>query len=345
MVKIDMTVVSERSRVTAGELPRTLDRGGAQTCSNLARPNGAGLGLDGALELIRSGDVLPGMCRLVSVLAQERARLSPLAWQSHIQTVVIPHPIRQVAHLDPITRRASAKPRGYAGDAVMMDQIYGLVSDELNGLGVLARRVAGYCRSSPASEAVRFRRSVLAECIDAEAERHARKVRVTAIACGHLREADLSAAIRTDRAAVTAIDQDRESLARLRHDYANLDVQPVAASVRQILAGKVKLPPSDLAYTAGLYAYLGQATALRLTQLIYESLRPGGRMLIANFLPDVPDAGYMEAIMDWKLIYRTDDEMKSLLTGIPSADIDAVEQFHDPFHNITFLSARKVTGS
>jgi hypothetical protein len=47
-------------------------------------------------------------------------------------------------------------------------------------------------------------------------------------AAGHLREADLSAAIHTGQAAVTAFDQDEESLDVITRDYAGYSVEAVA---------------------------------------------------------------------------------------------------------------------
>src|SRR5436305_1600719 len=49
---------------------------------------------------------------------------SPLDWKSFV-AVSRTHPIVDVLHRDPFTYRAFCKPRGYAGDAEMMDYIYG----------------------------------------------------------------------------------------------------------------------------------------------------------------------------------------------------------------------------
>ena len=39
-------------------------------------------------------------------------------------------------------------------------------------------------------------------------------------------------------------------------------------------------------------------------------------LVVANFLPDIWGAGYMETFMDWKLIYRTAEEMEGLCANI-----------------------------
>ena len=73
-----------------------------------------------------------------------------------------------------------------------------------------------------------------------------------------------------------------------------------------------------------------------------QLLRPGGEIMIANFLPEIPDVGYMEAFMDWQLIYRTRWEVMELTKGIPEADISDIHCFSDPDNkNIVFLQVTK----
>ena len=114
-----------------------------------------------------------------------------------------------------------------------------------------------------------------------------------------------------------------------------------AASVRRIITGRTALPRSDVSYTMGLYDYLPEAAATQLTTVMFDALRPGGTLLIANFLPNIMDAGYMESMMDWHLIYRDDAEMRTLTSGIAIGDLAGIDQFHDPFDNITFLRVSK----
>lgn len=292
--------------------------------------------MDKAYHFFQTGQVATGMTCLRQFLSRERRRLGD-GWRSYIESDVRTHAVRELVHRDPFTYRAFSKPRGYAGDAVMMDMIYGYQAAALSSLDALAGSVHAFCAQSPAPAAVRFRRQVLAETIDAVASAHGRRIDVVALAAGHLREADLSVAVREGRAAVTAIDQDEESLDVIRRDYRARLVTAVPGSVRRLVTGQQTLPACDLVYSAGLYDYLPDAVAVRLTTRLFEALRPGGTLLLANFRPDIPDVGYMEAMMDWHLIYRDDAEMLDLIEEISVADIGAIDQFHDPFDNITFL--------
>ncbi len=74
---------------------------------------------------------------------------------------------------------------------------------------------------------------------------------------------------------------------------------------------------------------------------MFAALRPHGTLLLANFLPDIPDVGYMESFMDWHLIYRTDQEMLELADALPKTDVASVRQFRDSQNTITFLEVTR----
>lgn len=296
--------------------------------------------MDVVLEHFENGHVIAGMCRMHLILKQRKRSLADDEWRQYVAELNR-HPLLDVLRTDPFTRRAYVKPRGYAGDAVMMDYIYGYGAAEIAALPPAPRKVFEYCTGTAAPLAVRFRRQLLAETIDAVADSLDRPADVIALAAGHLREADLSSAVRSGRAHVIAIDQDDESLGVIRRDYGQYGVRTQMGSVRRIIGGAVPLAPCDLAYSAGLFDYLPTAAATRLTSILFDALRPGGRLLLANFLPDIMDLGYMDSVMDWQLIYRTDDAMRALLAEINPASLGSLHQFHDPLENITFLTVTK----
>ena len=72
-----------------------------------------------------------------------------------------------LVHQDPFTHRAFNKPRGYAGDAVMMDYIYSSEEDwQPPNSSSLGQGVFQYTTSAAASAGVRARREHIAEKLD-----------------------------------------------------------------------------------------------------------------------------------------------------------------------------------
>ena len=299
--------------------------------------------MDEALDLIRSGCGREGTALLTRTLAEQRLVLDAEGWKRCVADM-LRHPIREYIHADPFTFRAFSKPRGYAGDAVMMDYVYG---HQAESLAAPVDEIFAYTtEDGHAPRAIRTRRDVLAQTIDRLAIDRSGGIDVIAIAAGHLREMERSSAAAQGLVQITALDADEESLAVVNDAYGRLGASTLHGSVRQILSGKVRLQPSDLIYSAGLYDYLTRPVATRLTTMLFGALRPGGTLLLANFLPDIQDVGYMECFMDWHLIYRTDREMLALTDALPPGEVADVRQFHDPLDNITFLeiTRRSATG-
>lgn len=248
------------------------------------------------------------------------------------------HPLAELIHKDPFTFRAFSKPRGYAGDAVMMDYIYG--REELWSpppAELVGQHVFSFTTSAPASEGVRARRAFVATCIDrVAAERH--RPNILAIASGHLREAILSAAVRRRKTGrFVALDADALSLAEVERCYGCYGVETITASFRRLMVNSSGSGEFDLVYSTGLFDYLGQRAGQRLLSAMFKMLRPGGSLVVANFLPGVRDIGYMEMFMDWKLVYRTRRDMIDLTMEIPESEVKEVTLFSEECRNIVFL--------
>jgi SAM-dependent methyltransferase len=289
---------------------------------------------DLAHDEILDGNLHEGMATLRRSLRGLREQLPHEAWQT-IAERARAHPLHALLLESPFTRRAYEKPRGYAGDAVLMDLIYGVnpAGSDLSPLGGL---LYGYEFDSPCFHSVRTRRAILAREIDSIAAVRPR-ARVLSVASGHLREIEWSRAARSGGVAITALDQDRDSLACIERDYSRYAVATQSASIGDLLRRTVRLADIDLAYAAGLYDYLEDDLARTLTASLFRMLRPGGRLLIANFTPATHDAAFMEAFMDWRLIYRTPPETRALAGSIPAAAVADVEQFGDDNGHVTYL--------
>jgi hypothetical protein len=138
-----------------------------------------------------------------------------------------------------------------------------------------------------------------------------------------------------------ALDQDAASLQEVQRSYGHFGMTTWHASLRPLLTSDHDFGPFDLIYVAGLYDYLAATTARRLTRNLFALLTPGGRLLVANFLPNVPAVGYMESYMAWHLLCRTGRELAALADEVPPREIASTEVFEDPNGNIVFLLLTK----
>ena len=292
--------------------------------------------LDCVTDELKAGRIAHALDELFDDLIARRAE-DPAAWPEYARQC-LSHELRECMHADPFTFRAFSKPRGYAGDAVMMDHIYGLgeAEEAARNATPLGRDIFAYMGGRPSARAVRFRRALIAAMLDAAAQRE--DARVLAIAAGHLREVELSSAVRDGKfSEFVAFDQDEASLEVVARDYARLGITPTPGSVRQILSGKVQFGQYDFVYAAGLFDYLNAPVATALTRCMFEAVRPGGTMLIPNFLTGIRDVGYMEAFMDWHLIYRDHADMHALAAALPADQVADIDVFNDPDDTIAFL--------
>ena len=262
-------------------------------------------------------------------------------WRSRIENEIRLHPVSGAILQDPFIRRAHLKPRGYAGDAVLLDFIYQheSVLGEVNGAPAMAQAAMQFTTNSTAPRAVRNRAWLLASEIDATAQRVERP-HVLSLACGHLREARLSRAVRSNSLGrFLAIDQDADSLAVVRDENACFGVEAVEGSVKTVIARGKELGRFDFVYAAGLYDYLNDKVAARLLQALFERVKPGGKLWVANFMPNIEDRGFMEAFMDWWLIYRDEEQMRRLGDALPVNEIASMRTFLEHENNIVFLEA------
>jgi hypothetical protein len=153
--------------------------------------------------------------------------------------------------------------------------------------------------------------------------------RVLSVACGHLREA------RGAGPEFVALDQDEQSLGVVAR--AHPGVRTVCARVSALVTGALSFTQLDLVYSTGLYDYLSARAAARLTARLFSFLRPGGRLVVANLRPGLPETPYMEMFMDWRLIYRDDADLLALADSVPAGELAGARVFDEPQGRVAFL--------
>ena len=294
--------------------------------------------LDRVQQMIVGGQTMDAMDDLFTYTNAQRSALREPDWFSMIEQARS-HPVFGIVLEDPITHRCFRKPRGYPGDAGLLDLIYGWqetlgVVSETAGYG---RSIYDYTYHSATAGSVRWRCRQLSDLIDEAANRCA-DPRILSLAAGHLREGNLSVALRSGGVReLVALDQDEESLAEIRRSCSSIPVNTVQMTIRPLLTGRHSLGSFDLVYAAGLFDYLDDRIASRLTAQLFEILNPGGRLCLFNFVPSIPAAGYMEMFMDWNLVYRDADAIRHLACEIQDMMTDCTTRF-DPTHHIGMLS-------
>jgi extracellular factor (EF) 3-hydroxypalmitic acid methyl ester biosynthesis protein len=284
-----------------------------------------------------------GMEGLVLGLHQLRQRSGVETWEAFCRTECVGHPLRFLVHQDPLTERAFFKPRGYPGDAVLFDLFYGAegVRSYVDEATPLGQAIYNYTSNAASARALRRRREMLATMIDRVSDT-TRDTRIMTLGCGHLREAELSAAVRQRRLnRFLAVDRDRDSLRVVREKFGPLGVETAESTVNELIAAADTLGAFDLVYAAGPYDHLNRWIGMRLTEALFRATRPGGLLLVTNFVHGIREAGYMEAFMDWHLNYRSPADMFALTSSLPEGEIADRRTFAEESGGIVFLAVHR----
>ncbi len=305
-----------------------------------------GRALSDIAELASHDDYTSMVETLIDFLGLLKKTFSDQTWRDAVMPAARTHDVARMAHECAFTRHSFERPRGYPGDAGLIDFVYRhpAARPAQEAATAAGRTVTAFTINGTACEAVRHRRSALAAKIDEAAARRESPA-ILSVASGHLREAELSIALKSGQVGrLLAVDQDTDSLAAVDEYRGSVShtIEARQVTVRQILAGKTELGRFDLVYAAGLYDYLDARVAARLTRVLFDHLSEGGRLLIPNFLWGVREEAYMEVFMDWYLLYRTRSEIESFADEIDPAAIRSQRYTEDAAGTIGYLEIERV---
>lgn len=229
-----------------------------------------------------------------------------------------------------IHRRTNLKPRGYAGDAEMMELLY---ENRWAGRTLFSKLLHKHAVEQPAAQAVRNRRQLIArQLTDRWSEAGGQggaPVRALSVACGPAWELrDLFQVPQdAERLHLTLLDQDPAALDCARACVAEreaalgraLPVAYVEDSVRTMLRTPriaERFGHFDFIYSMGLFDYLTPPVARAVVTRLFELLAPGGRLVVGNYHVDNPSRWYMAYWLDWTLYYRTEEELLALASKL-----------------------------
>jgi SAM-dependent methyltransferase len=276
--------------------------------------------------------------RLMSYLNATRSKVHPDVWQALIP-VAQNHPVLEYFLEDPLTRWSFGKPRGYSGDAQLLDYIYcdPHVTESVASASEIGKALYSHTKDVPSCIAARDRRDLLTRYVDEIATKNGPQTEVLAIAAGHLREANRSAALGEGRLKRwVALDQDPQSVGLIARDFKGVAVEPIDGSVRTVLARGHKLGKFDFIYASGLYDYLAHKVAVKLTKTCLQMLKPNGTFLFANYAVGNPDAGYRETFMDWVLLLRSEGDMWNIINASVDRNTVQAQVFFGKNRNVLY---------
>ncbi|UCO99444.1 class I SAM-dependent methyltransferase [Metapseudomonas lalkuanensis] len=241
----------------------------------------------------------------------------------------------------PFPSRTLPSPGLCCGNALLLDYLYGVESDALQSLPEeRTRQLFDFATTAQAARALRCRRRMLARILDETCLDSGKGARMLCVAGGHFREAELARELRHGHfGEMLVFDDDVERLDRVRKSYGALGVLTRLGNLEQLLSGECGFEGYDLVYSSGITELLDDRRCERLVQRLFQALRPGGRLLLANFRPGVDAIAILERLLDWHPRYRHDVQMLSLLDGVDYNQIASARVFHDIGQRIVFLEA------
>lgn len=297
--------------------------------------------LDAAAEGFRAGASTPDIGGAVTLALHElRNSVEVDVWRALIPLIQA-HSVATFFMEDPMTKWSFDRPRGYSGDAHLLDLIYRheKTAAQVAQASALGREIYDFTSHAPSSFANCDRRDILARHVDEAALRVGKGAEILSFAAGHLREAEVTKA-HADRSLArwVAVDQDPLSIAEIEASYADTPVKAVKGSVRDLLAGKHDLGTFDLVYASGLYDYLNDKVAIKLTQRLVQLVKPGGTFLFANYSHPILVDGYLETFMNWTLLLRSDEDVRRIAIKAVGEDDWIVETFYGQNRNIVYAT-------
>jgi len=230
-----------------------------------------------------------------------------------IQRELIPYVL-----LAETTARTLTKPRGYAGDYLTIELMY---EAQPAGVPPLGTMLDACMMQLPASVAVRNRRGLLAEEIMGVVEaRDGERANVMTLACGPARELFDVFEQLDDPAQIkaTLIDFDLQALAHVAERRDRLGLQRsmtlTPENLIHLAIGRktMDVDEQDLVYSIGLIDYFPDELVVKLMSLIHSLLRPGGKAILGNFHPKNTCKAFMDHVLEWRLIHRSEADMDRL---------------------------------
>lgn len=242
--------------------------------------------------------------------------------------------------LDPIevNRRIYQKPLGYPGDYIIMNYIYDY-NGEKSYLGgsTFEKLINNYTCNIPVSCANVARKNFLKNTI-LKLINDVVTPRITSIGCGSARELlELLGEDKVNKKTFyQCLDLEREALRYIKEAIDIipgskthlLEIKYIHRDITSIIRDKKLkdlIKGSDLTYLSGVYDYLSNKMAKRLTSELFSLLGDKGKLIICNIsLENSSHRAYYELLGEWNMVHRAKEEMLDWTKELSRAEAEFV---------------------
>lgn len=298
------------------------------------------LSLNKSAQLIENGLIKEGFKYTLDQLNEITKEMSQEQINTEIREECLNHPIANLLLQEPMTKWSNKKPRGYSGDAILIDYMYRLKSCDMQD-SYLGRELYGHLSCCESVSAVRWRANHIANEIDTFQEKVGTKIDIFSVASGHLRELAYISDADHKINRFLCLDQDERSNNEVKSTYENFQfLEIIDESINHIYKRKLEGQKFDFIYSSGLFDYLNDKLASRMIEILYENLKEGGQLIIPNFKKGIEEKIYMDTFMKWNLIYRNEEDMLALSSNLNIPDIQK-EIYFDDLDKVVYLKITK----
>ena len=226
---------------------------------------------------------------------------------------------------DPYTSRSFTKPRGYSGDAVILDFLY--FSSVPDGTSATGREIFNKKTKGPVACSAVFRKDFARAFIDDTLSR-VDAPRMLALASGHCRELEASLLASNSTFEFVAVNEDSETCDNLQQIHNNIQVyHDSAAGYLESSRGEF-----DLIYAFGLWDMVADHKANALAKKLESHLRPTGKLVLSKFSKSCIERGYMDLFMDLQLFCESSTDIRTIM----ETNLEC-QYFSDPNNNVGYL--------
>jgi SAM-dependent methyltransferase len=244
-----------------------------------------------------------------SILEAEKNGMS----RTEIEEVI--KPARDIHSRSVFVKRLQEWPRKYPGDFETVEYICDMENKSV--YGTVEYFIEEYALNSSIAQQHRNKLHHQSEILLGTLLNGGENLKILSVGCGGCRDI-MSIAKYIDNVnfelIINDIDNDALELSRNRLEHLK-HLHVVTGNIIQAVRKVERLGPFDLIVTGGMFDHMSDRhVAFFLKQSLKSLLYDRGRLFFANAIEENPFRVWMEYLADWRLNYRSEDQISVLMT-------------------------------